>query len=201
MRTLFNKHKKRVPNSLREALADCLVSHSEMGKEYVYKKYYGYVMSISLRYLGHEMEAEEITNESFVKCFNRLDRFKQHEQDESLEKTFRSWLARITVNTSIDFIRSRKDTAMLDDTSDYELMGHTVTNSQSLDVIDIMQLLDHLPEIQKTIFSLYEIDGYSHEEIGEKLGIPDGTSRTYLARAKQRLRKLYTMYFAESTDS
>lgn len=199
MRTLFDKQKKRVPNSLREALADCLLPHSEKGKEYVYKKYYGYVMSISLRYIGHEMEAEEVANESFVKCFNRLGRFKQHEQNESLEKTFRSWLARITVNTSIDFIRSRKDTAMLDDTSDYELKDHTVNNSQSLDVIDILQLLDHLPEIQKTIFLLYEIDGYSHDEIGEKIGIPGGTSRTYLARAKQRLRKLYSMYFAESS--
>jgi RNA polymerase sigma-70 factor (ECF subfamily) len=63
-----------------------------------------------------------------------------------------------------------------------------------LEVNEIMRLLDQLPEIQKTIFNLYEIEGYSHDEIAQMLNIPDSTSRTYLTRAKQKLRKLYLDY-------
>lgn len=189
-----------VPTSLKEALDDCLVPNSERGKEYVYKRYYGYIMAVTIRYVRHEMEAEEITNECFVKAFNKLETFKRHEDEDILEKTFRSWIARIAVNASIDFMRAQKNVTMLDDASQKDLLLHAVNNKQQLDMKDILNLLNKLSDIQKAIFNLYEIEGYSHEEIGEKLNIPESTSRTYLARAKQKLRKLYKVYFAESSN-
>lgn len=67
-----------------------------------------------------------------------------------------------------------------------------------LGVEDIMKLLKQLPDVQRSIFNLFEIEGYSHEEIGEMLNIPESTSRTYLTRAKQRLRKLYIKEFSVS---
>lgn len=188
------------PTSLKEALDDCLLPNSERGKEYVYKRYYGYIMAVTIRYVRHEMEAEEITNECFVKAFNKLGTFKRHEDEEILEKTFRSWIARIAVNASIDFMRAQKNVTMLDDASQKDLLSHAVNNKQQLDMKDILNLLNQLSDIQKAIFNLYEIEGYSHEEIGEKLNIPESTSRTYLARAKQKLRKLYQVYFAESSN-
>jgi len=60
-----------------------------------------------------------------------------------------------------------------------------------LEYEDMLSLIQQLPDIQRSIFNLYEIEGYSHEEIGKELGIPESTSRTYLTRAKQKLRKLY----------
>jgi len=151
--------------------------------------------------MKHEMEAEEVTNEAFVKCFTNLQRFTKHEEDEVLEKQFKSWLARIAVNTSIDVIRTQKKNSMLDDVSESDLKVHAIANEQNLDYSDILQLLNHLPDVQKTIFNLFEIEGYSHYEIGERLDIPEGTSRTYLTRAKQRLRKLYKHYFNDSIES
>ncbi|MBD1421260.1 RNA polymerase sigma factor [Sphingobacterium chuzhouense] len=190
--------KKARPLTLREALEDCVVGKSERGKSFVYKKYYGYVMAVVLRYISTEMEAEEAVNESFVKVFRKIASFEMHADESALEKTFRSWLARIAVNTSIDLLRTRKPTSFLEDTSDEELKSHTVVMTDRLGVEDIMKLLTRLPDIQRSIFNLFEIEGYSHEEIGTMLNIPESTSRTYLTRAKQRLRKLYIEEFSVS---
>lgn len=169
-----------------------MVADTERSKSFIYKKFYGYLMAISLRYMKNEMDAEDVVNESFVKVFKKAKDFKLDEDESVLEKTFKSWMARITVNTSIDKLRAKKEVYSLDDMHENDLLKHSVAISTSLEENDILSLLNKLPEIQKTIFNLYEIEGYSHEEIGELLNIPDSTSRTYLTRAKSRLRKLYT---------
>jgi len=190
--------KKAKPLTLRKALEDCVVGKSERGKSFVYKKYYGYVMAVVLRYIAIEMEAEEAVNESFVKVFRKMETFEMHEDEEALEKTFRSWLARIAVNTSIDLLRTKKPTNFIEETSAEDMKIHTVVMADKLEVEDIMKLLKRLPDVQRSIFNLFEIEGYSHEEIGEMLNIPESTSRTYLTRAKQRLRKLYIEEFSVS---
>lgn len=157
-------------------------------------------MAVVLRYVSSEMEAEEAVNESFVKAFRKIGAFEMHTDEVALEKTFRSWLARIAVNTSIDLLRTRKPTSFLEDTSDEEMRSHTVVMTDRLAVEDIMKLLTRLPDIQRSIFNLFEIEGYSHEEIGTMLHIPESTSRTYLTRAKQRLRKLYIEEFSVSQN-
>ncbi|GHE41841.1 RNA polymerase sigma factor [Sphingobacterium griseoflavum] len=200
MKSIRLNWKKDTPLSLRGALEDCVLAKTERGKSFIYKKYYGYVMAVVLRYMTSEMEAEEATNETFVKVFRKMDRFEKHVDDEILEKTFRSWLARIAVNTSIDMLRSKKQVDFLDDTSLDEIKQHAVLINDRLGVEDILNLLTKLPDIQRSIFNLFEIEGYSHEEIGDMLGIPESTSRTYLTRAKQRLRRLYTEEFTISQN-
>jgi len=180
---------------LREALADCILDRTERGKSHIYRTYYGYVMAVVLRYVPAGMESEEIVNESFVKAFRRMAAFEMHAENDVLEKTFKAWLARIAVNTSIDVLRARKPTDMLEDVSEADLKEHAVVMADSLGVQDILKLLDSIPPIQRSIFNLFEIEGYSHEEIGRMLGIPEATSRTYLTRAKHRLRKLYREEF------
>lgn len=181
--------------SLRTALEQCAVSGTEKSKSFLYKKYYGYIMAIVIRYMKHEMESEEICNECFVKVFNKLASFSIHEDDEILEKTFRSWMGKIAVNTSIDALRVRKQVLMLDDLNGSDTLHYSVDNGSRLEYEDILLLIRQLPDIQRSIFNLYEIEGFSHEEIGKKLEIPESTSRTYLTRAKQKLRKLYAQQF------
>ncbi|WP_318271382.1 RNA polymerase sigma factor [Sphingobacterium cellulitidis] len=176
---------------LRTALEQCAMSNSEKSKSFLYKKFYGYVMAIVIRYMKHEMEAEELANECFVKAFNKIGSFSLHEDANVLEKTFKSWIARIAVNTSIDALRVRKQMYMLDDLSGSDTIHYSVNNDSRLEYEDMLSLIQQLPDIQRLIFNLYEIEGYSHEEIGKKLDIPESTSRTYLTRAKQKLRKLY----------
>ncbi len=152
-------------------------------------------MAIALRYVKDEMEAEDIVNESFIKIFRKLPEFCFDKDETIAEKMLKSWMGRITANTSIDKLRTKKDTVAIDDLNEADLKKHTVTVATTLEENDILNLLNDLPTIQKSIFNLYEIDGYSHEEIGEMLNIPVSTSRTYLTRAKAKLRKLYTAQF------
>jgi len=182
--------KKRKQVTLKSALEDCL-RNREQGKAFVYKKYYGYLMAIIIRYVKSDVDAEELTNESFIRIFRRLDSFNHLVEDDVLEKSFRSWIGRIAANISIDFLRSKKEMTSLEDVAEGSLDVPRVYNSSNLEVDDIMKLLDSLPELQRVIFNLYEIEGFSHDEIAKQLHIPDSTSRTYLTRAKQKLRMLY----------
>lgn len=151
--------------------------------------------------MKHEMEAEEMANECFVKIFKKITSFSLHDDPVVLEKTFKSWIARIAVNTSIDALRVRKQMYMIDDLSSGETAHLSVKNDSRLEYDDILALIRQLPDIQRSIFNLYEIEGYSHEEIGKQLNIPESTSRTYLTRAKQKLRKLYNSQHDYNTTS
>lgn len=185
---------RKHPPTLRVALEGCVVSDSERSKAFIYKKYYGYVKAVVVRYVKLDIESEEIINESFVKVFRKLHSFEQHEDDLVLEKTFRSWMARIAVNTAIDMLRVKKQMQFIDDEDGVEIGNLSVNMASSLETNDILKLLDGLPPIQKAIFNLYEIEGYSHEEISKMLDVPESTSRTYLTRAKQKLRTLYSKH-------
>jgi RNA polymerase sigma-70 factor (ECF subfamily) len=180
------------PLTLRKALDGCLLARAERSQEFIYKKYYGYMMAVAIRYLRDEVEAEDVVNESFVKIFRKIGEFVYPEDEDVIDKAFRSWIARITVNTSIDKLRVRKEAESLDDVSASDLAVHAVSVSTALEEQDILKLLNLLPHIQRTIFNLYEIEGYSHQEISKMLDVPESTSRTYLTRAKVKLRKLYT---------
>lgn len=173
------------------ALEDCAVSNSERSKSFLYKKYYGYLMAISVRYMKDEMEAEDVVNESFLKIFNKISNFTIDGDEMKIDKAFRNWIARIAVNTSIDKLRVRKEFLALDDLTDADLKNNSVMVESTLEVKEIIALLNCLPAIQKSIFNLYEVEGYSHEEIGNMLNIPESTSRTYLTRAKAKLRQIY----------
>ncbi|MGN0003802.1 MAG: RNA polymerase sigma factor [Sphingobacterium composti] len=187
--------KRNSPLTLKSALEDCLVRQSERSQSFLYKRFYGYMMAVSLRYVKNEMEAEDIVNESFVKIFRKLSNFEILTDEKALEKSFKGWIARITVNTSIDKLRAQKITLDIDDINEIDIESNAVSMSSNLEVNDILALLNKLPEIQRMIFNLYEIEGYSHDEISKQLNIPDSTSRTYLTRAKAKLRSLYQEQF------
>lgn len=178
--------------SLENAVRCCAQNGDERSKEFIYKNCYGYVRAVTMRYVKNEYDAEELTNESFIRAFNKIATFNSNDNGDRFEKSFRAWLARIAVNISIDFLRAQKSFVALDNVSEGEYAHQQrVEVSGDLHVEDIMKLLLQIPEIQRTIFNLYEVEGYSHEEVAKLLEIPESTSRTYLTRAKQKLRKLY----------
>lgn len=177
--------------SLESAVRSCAQKGDERSKEFIYKNCYGYVRAITMRYVKNEFDAEELTNESFMRAFSKIATFNSNDAGERFEKSFRAWLARIAVNMSIDFLRAQKSFVGLDSIAEGDYEQQRVDVSGNLHVEDIMKLLMQIPDIQRTIFNLYEVEGYSHEEVAALLGIPESTSRTYLTRAKQKLRKLY----------
>lgn len=187
---------KKESLTLDGALDGCALKNDERSKEFIYKKYYGYVIAVITRYIKSEHDAEELVNETFIKAFKSLPKFNKVGDGEVLEKSFRGWLARIAANLSIDLLRSQKNMVAMEDIGEHDVRPVLINAADKLYAEDILKLLEQLPEIQRLIFNLYEIEGYAHEEIGKLLNIPDSTSRTYLTRAKQRLRKLYVEQFA-----
>lgn len=153
-------------------------------QEMLYKHFYGYAMGVGLRYLSDRNDSLEVVNDAFIKVFKTISQFEK-------EKLFKPWLRKIIVNTAID--RRRKDLKLLYHTSleQAEYMSNQAAASDNLDAADILKLLNCLPEVQRIVFNMYEIDGYSHDEIGQTLSIPASSSRVNLSRAKEKLRNLW----------
>jgi RNA polymerase sigma factor (sigma-70 family) len=174
------------------AIAACARKDDERAKELIYKKLYGYVAVIVGRYVKSTHDQEELINETFIKAFKAVKTFAYaDEESEKTEKLFYGWIGRIASNLSIDHLRARKRFQANDDWAEEELNSIAVSSTVELEVQDILKLLDKLPEIQRVIFNMFEVEGYSHEEIARELNIPESTSRTYLTRGKQKLRMLY----------
>lgn len=145
-------------------------------------------MSICIRYTRDETEAMEIVNDSYMKVLDRLP-----EYDNS--RPFKSWYGKILVNTAIDNYRKNlKYNAHVSIDTITEAGDNEPEIETELSASDILTLYRHLPENYRITFNLFEIEGYSHEEIGGMLGVTASTSRSNLTRAKKMLRELYSRH-------
>lgn len=162
---------------------------NEKCQESLYKQYYGYVMSIALRYVTQRELAEEVVNDCFLKVFKHIDDFDDR-------KPFKTWLRRIVINTCIDLLRKENRFTPIDETqlADYSL-NETVTDA--LNYESLLKGLDHLTMLQRVVFNMHEIEGYSHAEISEKLGISESYSRTCQTRAKKKLQTYFQQLIKE----
>ena len=120
--------------------------------------------------------------ESFVRIYDKIPTFRYQ---SSLE----TWMRRITVNISINKLRSQKDIWKELSESEYEL-GYTDNAMYQLEAKQIMQLIERLPVGYRTIFNLFVVEGYTHKEIAEMMGIDEGTSRSQLAKARKSLQEM-----------
>lgn len=149
----------------------------------LYKHYYGYAMSICIRYAQNREEAQEILNDGFMKVFSKIGMYDN-------KKSFKGWLRRILINTAIDHFRANKKHYYH---ADIEVVHE---HAEGKDVIadmthnEILELVQKLSPMYRTVFSLYVIDGYSHEDIAKELGISVGTSKSNLSKARANLRKM-----------
>lgn len=175
-----------------EEILDALTPLTAQMEEHIYRHFWSRLMGIAMRYVGEKELAKEVVNDSFLKAFDNISKFKGKGQDRQL--VFRVWLVRITVNTAIDRLRVKRLVPEMDPLGDGEHLPH-VDMDDSLNYQDILQLLQRLPDLHRIVFNLYELEGYTHEEIGKMLRIPISSSRVYLAKAKERLRVLYTKRF------
>ncbi len=168
--------------------------NKEHHKEALYRGFYGYLKGVVIRYINDFHVAEEVVNDSFVKIFNNISSFNGLGQSIDLTNSFKAWVAKIASRTAIDFLRKKKIDFGRDDIADLQVA--VAYNQEHFgEARDIMNLLNELPPTQKAIFSLYEIEGFTHQEISGLLNIPENVSRSYLSRAKARLKALYSENF------
>jgi len=161
----------------------------------LYKKYFGYALSVAMLYSSQRNDAIEIVDDSFLKVFSEIERL-------DTKQSFKGWLRKIVINTSIDKFRKRtREMPLIEREASPDIHDNHGTNSEQPEIIsrltaqEIIKMLNDLPEIHKTVFCLYEIEGYSHDEIAGQLNMSMSTSRVYLTRAKKRLRELYQVYY------
>ncbi len=168
-----------------QLIEGCLSGKSRF-QELLYRRYFSFAMSICVRYTKTPDDAMEVVNDSYLKMFDSLKSF-----DKS--KPFKSWFARILVNTAIDnFRKSKKFNShfALDVMPDSDSQEPEI--DQELNAEDIISLFSQLPDNLRITFNLHEIEGYSHQEIANMLGIETSSSRANLTRAKSMLRNLYS---------
>ncbi|TAH04948.1 MAG: RNA polymerase sigma factor [Sphingobacteriales bacterium] len=182
---------KKTP-SFEDNIAGCLHNNSK-SKETIYKLFYGYLMAVILRYVNNRNDGEELVNDSFVKIFKGINTFVAPQNSNETEKAFKGWIAKIASRCAIDFLRLKRNLVLVSELKECHEPIIEVNVISELNVKDILKLLNELPEIQRIVFNLYEIDGFSHSEIAKILNIPESSSRVYLARAKSKLRTLYTI--------
>jgi len=170
-----------------DLISGCLKG-KELHQEVLYKRYFSFAMSVCIRYTKDRNEAMEIVNDSYMKVLENLGDF-----DSS--KSFKAWYSRILVNTSIDnYRRNLKHSASVS-IEDIEKEEQEPVIDIELSVNDILKIFSRIPEQYKVTFNLFELEGYSHEEIGKLLGVTTSTSRSNLARAKKMVREIYMKEF------
>lgn len=160
------------------------VKGDRKSQELLYKKFYSYAMGISMRYAQSRDDAMEICNDGFLKIFLKGEQYDS-------KYPFKAWLKRIIVNTAIDHQRKNQKYQNHDDIDTAYNISSNHTNA--LDDIGYDQLIELVNRLQpsfRSVFNLYVIDGYSHEEISKLLGIPVGTSKSKLSRARESLREM-----------
>ena len=138
-----------------------------------------------MRYTSHRDEAEDVLNRAFLKIFQKIN---EYEEQGSLS----GWMATITLRTAIDYVRSKtKYREVMDFENDREVPLDAVA-IDNLYAADLFKLIQKLPSTSRTVFSLNAVEGYTHKEISEMLGININTSKWHLAESKKQLRKWIT---------
>lgn len=139
-------------------------------------------MGVCLRYAKNQAEAEDILQDGFVKVFSNMHKFQPY-------GSFEGWVRRIFVNTAIEYYRQRRRFMINDielENQDFEF-GDDVVDKMAAE--EIIALIKDMPDGYRMVFNMYAIEGYSHKEIADELGISVGTSKSQYSRARSYLQK------------
>lgn len=170
--------------NIESILQGCL-KNDRKAQYALYQTFAPKMLGVCSRYCHTEEEAEDIMMEGFMKVFQKLDQY-QKKNDSSLY----SWIRSIMVNQSIDHFRSHKrqyEAEVAIEAEEVAILSEDITTR--LDAEHILRIMEGLPEKQRIIFNLREIEGYEFEEIAERLQEPINTVRVHLFRARQWLQK------------
>lgn len=184
------------PPGLAE-LAAAAATDDRAAQRQLYERLYAYGMSIALHYAGHRPEAEEIIQDAFVKLFRRL-------RQDPPTGNLRSYFGRIVVNAAIDLLRQRQRRPRTTELTDATAAHLGVSRNVGTDLLqraEIYRLLQLLPPACRMVFNLHVLEGYKHPEIAHRLGISVGTSKSNLAKARQKLRALSATYYQIDENS
>ena len=169
------------PNIHHDAIERCRKGDRKAQSD-LYKLYYKPMYNVSLRILSHEVEAEDVMQEAFLKAFTKIDTYEG-------KVSFGAWLKKIVINHSLDQLKKRK--------VKFEELNEKIPDEESADpnlgeiqMEQVKKAIRQLPDGYRVVLSLHLLEGYDHEEISQILGISNVASRTQYLRAKLKLRQL-----------
>lgn len=170
----------------------CIAGNRRMQEE-LYRRFSPRMYAVCLRYAGSSEEAEDILQEGFIKIFKKLDSFRS-------EGSFEGWIRRIFVNTAIEHFRRKRYLQPVTEKEENTIEGKGVSVLDELAEKDILDLVRQLSPGYRTVFNMYVVEGYTHKEIGDILGISEGTSKSQLSRAKVILQDMVRKFMEQNSD-
>ena len=156
----------------------------------LYNSFYGYAMVVCERYTSNQDDAMEILNDSFLKVFKQIHRYKPAYSDTI--SSFKGWVRKIVIYTAIDYFRKNhkhRETVDLDNVM-YQVPSKEEDVVDKLNYETIIQALRDLSPGYRAVFNLFVIEGMSHEMIAKKLDITVGSSKSNLSKARKQLQKI-----------
>ncbi len=165
--------------SLKKLIKQC-ANNDKKAQEEVYRLYSGKLFALCLKYSRNKTEAEDNLQDGFITIFNKIKQFKH-------KGSFEGWMKRIVINTALQTYREKNVLNLVHEEYISEEVVVELEEEVSLDYL--LKIIQGLPNQYRLVFNLYVLDGYSHKEVGEKLGISEGTSKSNLSRARTILKK------------
>ena len=163
-------------------IGGCL-KNDRKAQEQLYKKFYHAMMALCVRYAKDKNDALEILNDGYLKVFKNMDQY------DAARASLYTWMRRIMINTTIDFLRKRQVYHNMDILTDMEEEAGIENDAiQKMNGGELLKAIRQLPTTTCTVFNLYAIDGFSHREIAALLQISEGTSRWHLSEARRQLK-------------
>ncbi len=164
-------------------IAGCKRGESWARKE-VYEKYSSAMMSLCVRYVADYEQAKDVVQDGFVKLFTKIDQFEGR-------GAFGAWIRQIFVNTALEYISKNElfnSNVRMENLSDsWEEFDNQLIEQISAD--DLIECISELPERCRVVFNLFAIEGFTHAEIGIRLGIRENSSRAMFSRARKLLQE------------
>lgn len=165
------------------------LANKRKAQEALFRHFYGFAMTIALRYSRDEMDAADIVSHAFIKIFKSIHSF------DSTKGSLHAWIKRIVVNEGLDHIKNR---TRFSENVELETVPEPQINNSVIEQMgaeEIMEIVKKLPPATHAVFVLYAVEGYNHREIAKKLNISEGTSKWHLSEARKFLQgKLSTLY-------
>lgn len=162
----------------QKKLIQACLNEEEAAQKHLYDIYSPKMYFVCLRYARHDLEAQDMLQDGFIKVFDKLSSFKS-------KGSFEGWIRRIVVNTSLNYCRKssyKNEQIGIEDYQDKTVDPKAIS---ALGEQELLKLIQQLPNGYRMVFNLYVIEGYSHKEIGELLDVTESTSRSQLAKAKK----------------
>lgn len=179
-----------VDNRLQTIWEGCLRNDRKQ-QELLYKVLAPKMLAVCMRYAHDKDEAQDILQEGFIKMFKNMSNYRG-------EGSLEGWIRRIMVHSAISRYRKAKSMVLVDNFAEQGIPVSSSYNDNGLEARDLMNMVQELPSTYRSVFNMYAIEGFSHQEISSKLGMSELLSRTTLHRARTLLKnKLMSLAIKE----